>query len=251
MSTVEIKPDRKNANKGTARGTKMVESSLTETGAGRSIVIDAKGEIMGGNKTYEAAKKLGIPVRIVQSDGTELIAVQRTDLVLDDPNDPRGRKLAYYDNLTGQLMAWDAGQVVEDLNNGFNFEGLFVPNELNIFMALPNRAVTTSMLDVSTGSVGAGMDVERIEGGGGGNFDATKIAGAVEQGEIKYTYLIYVTFQDQEGMLEGLRLLSMGKRNASPTPGMRFASLNGEEFASTWRELLVLPEEAAAQEGDA
>lgn len=244
MSNTIIKPDKRNANKGTKRGTQMVEASIKEAGAGRSIVLDSENSVIGGNKTYEAAQKLGLPIRIVDSDGTELIAVRRTDLVLDDPDDPRGRRLAYYDNLTGQLMAWDASQVVEDLNSGLDFSGLFVPSELNIFMALPDKAVTTTMLDVSTGSVGGGLDYERpAPAGGGGNFDATKIAGAAAEGEMKVTYLIYVTFQTQESMLEGLRLLSMGKRNASPTPGMRFASLNGEEFSEVWSELLVLPEE--------
>ena len=47
-----IQPDTKNANKGTERGRYMVEASLRETGAGRSIVLDKDGRIIAGNKAF-------------------------------------------------------------------------------------------------------------------------------------------------------------------------------------------------------
>jgi hypothetical protein len=43
--------DDKNANRGTKPGRKLIQQSLTDYGAGRSILIDRKGRIMAGNKT--------------------------------------------------------------------------------------------------------------------------------------------------------------------------------------------------------
>ena len=67
--------DPANANKGTERGRALVEASLQECGAGRSILADRDGTIIAGNKTLEAARKLGLPVRIIDSAGEELVVV--------------------------------------------------------------------------------------------------------------------------------------------------------------------------------
>lgn len=105
-SIADILPDRRNANKGTARGSAMLEQSLRKYGAGRSIVVDRDAETIGGAKTLEAAALLGLPVRVVQSDGKELIVVQRTDLDLD--TDTEARELAIADNRIGSVsLEWD------------------------------------------------------------------------------------------------------------------------------------------------
>ena len=55
----DLQPDPLNANRGTDRGRDALRRSLEEHGAGRSIVVDARGRILGGNKTVEQAKALG------------------------------------------------------------------------------------------------------------------------------------------------------------------------------------------------
>ena len=126
-----ITPDRKNANKGTERGRYMVEASLRETGAGRSIVLDKDGRIIAGNKTFEAASDIGLPVRIVETDGRELVAVKRTDLDLSDDTGA-ARKLAYYDNRAGQVgLEWNAEQVLADLGAGLDLSAMFRQYELD------------------------------------------------------------------------------------------------------------------------
>ena len=126
-----IQPDRKNANKGTERGRYMVEASLRETGAGRSILLDKDGRIIAGNKTFEAASDIGLPVRVVETDGTELVAVKRTDLDLDDDTGT-ARKLAYYDNRTSAVgLAWDVEQILADVNAGLDLSGLWFEQELD------------------------------------------------------------------------------------------------------------------------
>ena len=98
--------DQHNFNKGTEEGARLMEKSFTELGAGRSILIDKDGHIIAGNKSQKAAMAAGIKkVRVIESDGTELIAVKRTDISIDSKE---GRELALADNLTTQVnLAWD------------------------------------------------------------------------------------------------------------------------------------------------
>src|SRR6266436_5209121 len=83
QSTIEslddLKFDTQNANKGSARGKKMLKNSLRKYGAGRSILIDADNTVIAGNKTLEAARAQGYKkVQIVEADGDTLIAVRRS-----------------------------------------------------------------------------------------------------------------------------------------------------------------------------
>jgi hypothetical protein len=73
--------DPKNARRRTQRSTGMIERSLREFGAARSLVVDENGVILAGNGTAEAAASIGIEkVLVVPADGRTLVAVQRTDL---------------------------------------------------------------------------------------------------------------------------------------------------------------------------
>jgi hypothetical protein len=60
LNIEELVQDSHNFNKGTEGGAKLMERSLKELGAGRSILIDKNGNIIAGNKTQEAAIKAGI-----------------------------------------------------------------------------------------------------------------------------------------------------------------------------------------------
>ncbi len=117
----ELQQDAHNFNQGTKKGQRLMRRSLSELGAGRSILIDKNGNIIAGNKTQEAAIKAGIrKVRVVETTGDELVAVKRTDV---DINDPKGRELALVDNLTQEInLSWDEVElatVAEELD-GFD-----------------------------------------------------------------------------------------------------------------------------------
>ena len=126
----ELIPDHANANKGTERGRYALEASLRQYGAGRSILLDKNGRIIAGNKTAEVAADVGLDdVIVVQTDGKQIVAVQRTDLDIDSPE---GRGLAYADNRVGELsLEWDAEQVLADLNAGMDLSGLFFDFEID------------------------------------------------------------------------------------------------------------------------
>jgi len=126
----DLTPDISNANRGTERGRYALEASLRKYGAGRSILLDKNGRIIAGNKTAETAADVGIDdVIVVQTDGTQLVAVQRTDLDLDSKE---GRELAYADNRVGALdLDFDPEQILADLQAGVDLSGLWFEHELD------------------------------------------------------------------------------------------------------------------------
>lgn len=106
IDITQLRHDRKNFNKGTDEGKDMMEKSFKEHGAGRSVLLDKDNNIIAGNKSTSAAKKAGIrKVRVIETDGTELIAVKRTDISIDSKE---GREMALLDNRTAQInLSWD------------------------------------------------------------------------------------------------------------------------------------------------
>ena len=128
----DLMQDDRNANNGTERGVAMIERSLRTCGVGRSILIDKNGKIIAGNKTAENAGMIGIEdVQVVESDGTKLIAVQRTDLDLDSETDSRARELALLDNRTGEVnLDWDYDELKAISKDGIDLSGLFSDSEM-------------------------------------------------------------------------------------------------------------------------
>ena len=129
----DLTPDAQNANLGTVRGRAMIEQSIRECGAGRSIVVDREGRVIGGNKTLEVIADLDIPVQVVPTQGDVLVVVQRTDLDLE--SDPRARRLAYLDNRTTETdLVWDAAQIAADLEAGLDLGDLFREDEIAVLL---------------------------------------------------------------------------------------------------------------------
>lgn len=126
----DLTVDPRNCNRGTARGRDVLRASLEDLGAGRSVVVDRSGVIIAGNKTYTAATALGLPVRVVQTDGDALVVVQRTDLDLS--TDQRARKLAVADNRASEVnLAWDPEALRELIADGLDVSDLWFETELH------------------------------------------------------------------------------------------------------------------------
>ena len=108
----ELKFDDKNFNKHTEFGMSLLEKSLRELGAGRSIVVDKDNNIIAGNGIVEAAQNAGITkTRVIETQGNEIVVVKRTDMELESE---KGRKMAFADNATASVdLDWDEEQVKE------------------------------------------------------------------------------------------------------------------------------------------
>lgn len=102
-SIKDLKSDHKNARRRTDRSAELIKESLQRYGAARSIVIDEDNRILAGNGTIEGAKEAGINrIRVIETDGDELIAVRRTGLT-----EEQKVGLALADNRTADLSEWD------------------------------------------------------------------------------------------------------------------------------------------------
>jgi hypothetical protein len=106
-----IKQDKRNYRLHPEENKGLIAKSLRELGAGRSIVIDNENEIIAGNGVHEQAELLGIPTRIIETDGSELIVVKRTDL---STNDQKRKELALADNSTSDSSLFNFEVLAED-----------------------------------------------------------------------------------------------------------------------------------------
>lgn len=115
MSSIEeLKFDKKNFNKHTEYGMSLLEKSLREFGAGRSVLVDKDDNIIAGNGIVESAANAGITrTRVVETTGDELVVVKRIDVVLDSK---KGRRMAFADNATASAdLEWDNENVKSEL----------------------------------------------------------------------------------------------------------------------------------------
>lgn len=154
-------PDRNNANRGTEHGKKMIVDSLTEDGAGRSVVVDKNDNIVAGNKTMEAAALVGInKAVVVEVKGDELVVTKRMDW--DLYQDEAARRYAYRDNRSGEeSLDWDPGQVLADIDAGFDLSAIFTDD------VLAEMEESVALSDDLTGM---------LDKGGMTGFDSTKRA---------------------------------------------------------------------------
>lgn len=115
--TSDLATHQKNANRGTERGTQLLERSLRNLGFGRSILVDKNGLVIAGNHTTEKAVELGLEeVVVVKTKGDKVIVHQREDL---DLRDKRAVELAILDNRTSEInLDWDAEILAAIKENG-------------------------------------------------------------------------------------------------------------------------------------
>ena len=122
--------DPQNANKGSQRGHRILDDSVRDLGAGRSMLADKDGVLIAGNKSQDGFVENGYDeVIVVHTDGTRPVVVQRDDLDLSEKAG-KARKLAYVDNRSSQFVEWDASQIVADIELGVDLDNLFQDYEL-------------------------------------------------------------------------------------------------------------------------
>ncbi len=125
-----LTPDPRNARKHNDRNLAQIEAALREVGAARSVVVDEAGTILAGNATVQAAMQVGLThVRVVEADGTELVAVRRSGLT-----PVQKRRLALFDNRAAELAEWDT-EVLASLADELDLSDLWEPDELADLLA--------------------------------------------------------------------------------------------------------------------
>ena len=127
---MKITFDKRNYRKHSEQNKKRIRKSLADCGAGRSVLVDKDGCLIAGNGVYEQAEKMGIKTRVIETDGTELVVVKRTDLATDDQ---RRKLLALADNATSDHVEWD----FENIDGEFDIDtladfGIVIEDETNV-----------------------------------------------------------------------------------------------------------------------
>ena len=146
----DLTPDPKNANRGTPRGRDALAQSLRDYGAGRAVLIDRHGTVIAGSKTVAEAQAQGVGLRVVESDGTELIAVQRRDL--DLATDARAQALAVADNRVAELdLAWDEATLRDLHAAGVDLSPFWTDAEFAALVAEPLTGRTAENAVVAPG----------------------------------------------------------------------------------------------------
>lgn len=126
-----LDPDNRRAHN--SRNLGMVADALREVGAARSIVIDEGDVVLAGNGVTQASRDAGITrVRVIETDGTEIIAVRRRGLTPEQK-----RALAIYDNRTAELATWNVEQLQADVAAGLSLQPWFTADEAARLLTQP------------------------------------------------------------------------------------------------------------------
>lgn len=110
MQIKDLKQDKRNYRKHNDKNLKLIKKSVEEVGLGRSIVIDAENEIVCGNGLVSQLDK-DTPVKLIETDGSELVVVKRTDL---RTSDEKRKRLAVMDNSSSDTSEFDLSLLQDD-----------------------------------------------------------------------------------------------------------------------------------------
>lgn len=126
----DLRPHQQNPRKRTPLSAGVIQRSLEQFGACRSIVIDENGVVMAGNGTLEEAGQLGIEkVIVVETTGNELVAVKRTNLTKEQWD-----KYLIADNTASDFSTWDA-DVLAEIAEQVDLDGFFPTDKLDEVLA--------------------------------------------------------------------------------------------------------------------
>ena len=116
MQIKDLKQDKRNYRTHNKKNLDLIKKSVSEVGLGRSVVIDNENEIVCGNGLVSTLDK-NTPIKVIETDGSELVVVKRTDLKTDDE---KRKQLAIMDNSTSDSSEFD----LESLQADFDVEQL-------------------------------------------------------------------------------------------------------------------------------
>lgn len=116
MTASELLQDKKNYRRHSDENRRVIRKSIDECGLGRSVVVDADGVLIAGNGVASVVDK-DTPVQVVETDGSTLVVVKRTDL---HEGDVKRKKLALADNAASDGVEWDTENLCELVDFGID-----------------------------------------------------------------------------------------------------------------------------------
>lgn len=157
----DYRHDQRNANRGSERGRAILEQSLKEDGAGRSLIADADDTLIGGNQTSAVAAGVGLQRVIeIETGGDVLIVHKRRDVTLDK-DDGKARRMAYRDNRSRDTAEYDPSIVAADAAAGLLDDLLFRADELDDLMQQASADASVALAEVESASGRKTIDENR------------------------------------------------------------------------------------------
>jgi len=137
-----LKLDPNNARKHNDKNRAMIADSFDRFGPVRPIVVgkDENGDdvVYAGNATYQAAVDAGIPVDIIETDGTKLYAVRAEHLTTEQL-----REYGLIDNQSALLSSWDTDELRRRLENGEDLSAAWPDSEELSQLLYPDSYIGT------------------------------------------------------------------------------------------------------------
>lgn len=121
----KLTTDPSNARLHGSRNREMIADSLDRFGAVRPIIIDGDNVVHAGNATYAEAEALGIPVEVIESDGSKLYAIRMTNLTPE-----QFREYGLIDNQSALLATWNTDELRKRLESGDDLSQVWETQEL-------------------------------------------------------------------------------------------------------------------------
>lgn len=152
----DFRPANVNPNAGNQASVPMIVDSIQTNGAGRPMLADKHGEMVGGSHTLQAFVDAGIEeALVIEHDGTLPIIFKRTDL---DIASPKGRSLQVGDNHIG------AQSYTPDVEITAQFLAEMAESDINLvkaagFYAEDVQGIIDGLDDVTVGDVLTEHDV--------------------------------------------------------------------------------------------
>lgn len=143
LTIADLVPDPRNTRKHGPRNLGVIAGSLREFGAARGIVIDESGTVLAGNGVLAAAAEAGIQgIRVVESDGSEIVAVRVSHL------SPEAKaRYAIADNRSAELADWDVDAIQRLLDEGADLDAFWLEDELESLLAREDEVGAVGLTD--------------------------------------------------------------------------------------------------------
>jgi len=131
----KFRPQRRNSNKHTQRGSGMLEASMRQYGYVAPMTAAADGEIIDGSARIEtSATVFGDDVLVVHHDGTKPVIMVRDDIPSADT--PEARAISVAANRIAQVnLDYDAEALLGDLQAGVDLAQFWRKDELDELLA--------------------------------------------------------------------------------------------------------------------
>ena len=113
MEVQDLKQDKRNYRIHNDRNLSLIKKSIDDYGFGRSIVIDSENGIIAGNGVASQIDK-NTKLRVIETDGSELVVVKRTDLKTEDE---KRKGLAVMENSSSDSSGFDNVRLKEDFTD--------------------------------------------------------------------------------------------------------------------------------------